>query len=190
MFVIKLYVHSRNTGINPFGIYQMTGSGTGQNMRHAKVHTTSSTSSFSNLLTLVHVWDTHPSETLTPPLLWLLLCYPLPPTAQPRVSNYHWAQIISITQIHEKQIISCPRGPSHPSPNIHHKKLLTQCDCETKTKGVVGKKYSEKYNVFLYSAVASLFSFSCYKTWCHLVRSFLSFSTAKRALSWQKKHLK
>lgn len=26
-----------------------------------------------------------------------------------------------------------------PSPNIHHKKLLTQCNSETKTKGVVGE---------------------------------------------------
>lgn len=91
-------------------------------------------------------WLSHAIST-APPTVWLL------------VWNYHWAKVVSITQIHEKQIISCPRGPSHPSPlDIHHKKLLTQCDSETKTKGVVGgKKYSEKYNVFLHLAVA--FSF-------------------------------
>ncbi len=75
------------------------------------------------------------------------------------------------------------------SPNIHHKKLLTQCDSETKTKGVVGKKIQrETQCVPLLGRAASLFSFSGYKTWCRLVRS-LSESTAEKAFLLTK-HLK
>lgn len=74
------------------------------------------------------------------------------------------------------------------SPNIHHKAADSVWLWNKNKRSCRGKKYSEKYNVFLYSAVAFLFSFSSYKTWCYLVRSF-SDSTAKRALSWQK-HVK
>ncbi len=173
-------------GINPFAVYQLTGSGTGQNMEHAKVNTTSTTSSFSNLLTLVHVWNTHPT-TLTS--LTSLMLFTAPNSIASGLKLPLSTNHINYTNPWETDHFMSTWLKPPLSPNIHHKKLLTQCDCETKTKGVVGKKYSEKYNVFLYSAMASLFSFSHYKTWCHLVRSFLSFSAAKRALSWQK-HLK
>lgn len=48
-----------------------------------------------------------------------------------------------------------------------------------------GKNDSERYNVFLYSAVASLFPFSSYKTWCYLVGS-LAAPTAKMGIKLTK----
>lgn len=68
------------------------------------------------------------------------------PSTPPSQQHWLWSQITAehrsyqLQEIHKKQIISCPVGPHEPSsPRFHHTDLLTQCDSETKTKGVVGR---------------------------------------------------
>lgn len=96
------------------------------------------------------LWDTHPT-VLTSLTSLKLSAAPnsiassleLPPSTNPINYTNPWKT---------DHFMSTWPNPTQPlSLNIHHKKLLTQCDSETKTKGVVGEKIQCEIQCVLFS---------------------------------------
>lgn len=105
------YINTGNSGNNLFGIYRLT-AGRERNMTHVEACATSS-NSFSPTSTTGTCLKHSPHHPHLSDFSYAIL--------YPQQQHTLWSQIttetqiISITQIHEEQIISCPRGPSHLS---------------------------------------------------------------------------